>query len=96
MGVKEVVLTGVQLGSWGGKDYQPGSTLAEMVREILAQTHMPRIRFSSIEPWDINEALIEILNEERICSHLHIPLQSGANPVCARCADQSAQSNILR
>jgi len=80
MGVKEVVLTGVQLGSWG-KDLQPGSTLAELVRKILAQTQMPRIRFSSIEPWDINESLIELLNEERICSHLHIPLQSGANTV---------------
>ena len=80
MGVKEVVLTGVQLGSWG-KDLQPGSTLADLVREILAQTQMPRIRFSSIEPWDINEALIELLNEERICSHLHVPLQSGSNAV---------------
>lgn len=80
MGVKEVVLTGVQLGSWG-KDLQPGSTLAELVCEILAQTQMPRIRFSSIEPWDINEALIELLKEERICSHLHIPLQSGANEI---------------
>lgn len=80
MGVKEVVLTGVQLGSWG-KDLQPGSTLAELVREILAQTQMPRIRFSSIEPWDIDLDLIEILNEERICSHLHIPLQSGSNEV---------------
>ncbi|MGI6259320.1 MAG: MiaB/RimO family radical SAM methylthiotransferase [Anaerolineaceae bacterium] len=80
MGVKEVVLTGVQLGSWG-KDLQPESTLADLVREILAQTQMPRIRFSSIEPWDIELDLIEILNEERICSHLHIPLQSGANTV---------------
>ena len=80
MGVKEIVLTGVQLGSWG-KDFQPRISFAELIHEILDQSRIPRIRFSSIEPWDINTALIELLNEDRICPHMHIPLQSGANPV---------------
>lgn len=80
MGVKEIVLTGVQLGSWG-KELQPRLALSDLVRAILDKTDIPRIRFSSIEPWDIDLAFIELLNENRICAHLHIPLQSGADPV---------------
>lgn len=80
MGVKEIVLTGVQLGSWG-KELQPRLALSDLIRTILDQTCIPRIRLSSIEPWDIDPAFIELLNEKRVCAHLHIPLQSGADPV---------------
>jgi len=78
MNVKEVVLTGVQLGSWG-KDLQSRKNLWQIVEAILAETRMPRIRFSSIEPWDIDIELIKLLNHPRICSHIHIPLQNGSD-----------------
>ncbi len=78
MNVKEVVLTGVQLGSWG-KDLQQRKKLWQIVELILAETRVPRIRFSSMEPWDIEIELIKLLNHPRICSHLHIPLQSGSD-----------------
>jgi threonylcarbamoyladenosine tRNA methylthiotransferase MtaB len=80
MNVKEIVLTGVQLGSWG-KDLRPRSSLSHIVEAILEGTQMPRLRFSSIEPWDIDSKLIELLNHPRICAHLHIPLQSGADAI---------------
>ena len=80
LGVKEIVLTGVQLGSWG-KDLLPKQTLGDLVQVILDQTDIPRIRLSSIEPWDVNPQLISLFENPRLCPHLHIPLQSGSDEI---------------
>ena len=80
MGVKEIVLTGVQLGSWG-KDFGNSQRLSHLLFEILDQTSIPRIRLSSIEPWDVDQALISVFKDPRLCAHLHIPLQNGADQI---------------
>ncbi len=80
LNVKEIVLTGVQLGSWG-KDFLQKKSLFQLIEQILKKTNIPRIRLSSIEPWDVNENLIGLFNEQRICPHLHIPVQSASNEV---------------
>ena len=80
LGVKEIVLTGVQLGSWG-KDLHPRETLADLVQKLLDETSIERIRLSSIEPWDVNPELISLFEDPRICPHLHIPLQSGSDEI---------------
>ena len=72
-GVKEAVLTGVQLGSWG-MDLEPASSLNSLVRRILKETDIPRLRLSSIEPWDVTQDLITLMQEDRIARHLHLPL----------------------
>ena len=79
-GSQEIVLTGVQLGSWGA-DLEPGQNLAYLIENILTKTSVPRIRLSSIEPWDVNEALIGLFQDQRMCSHLHIPIQSGSDTI---------------
>jgi threonylcarbamoyladenosine tRNA methylthiotransferase MtaB len=84
-GVKEAVLTGVQLGSWG-MDLEPASSLNSLVRRILKETEIPRLRLSSIEPWDVNQDLITPMQEDRIARHLHLPLQSGSASVMRRMA----------
>ncbi len=84
-GTQEVVLTGVQLGSWG-KDLAQGVGLAELVESLLQETEIPRIRLSSIEPWDVTMDLIELLSEDRIARHLHLPLQSGSPTTLRRMA----------
>lgn len=76
-GFKEVVLTGVQLGSWG-QDLDPTRGLQDLVRQVLKETDVPRLRLSSIEPWDVQPALIELLQDGRVARHLHLPLQSGS------------------
>ncbi len=76
-GIKEIVLTGVQLGSWG-KDLSPRADLADLVEALLKQTKIPRLRLSSIEPWDISQSLIDLLGEDRVARHFHLPLQSGS------------------
>lgn len=79
-GVAEVVLTGVNMGRYSSD----GLDLAGLIRRVL-ETKIGRIRLSSVEPQDISSALIELIGtESRICSHLHVPLQSGSDAVLAR------------
>jgi threonylcarbamoyladenosine tRNA methylthiotransferase MtaB len=83
-GYQEAVLTGVNLGLYG-RDFEPKQSLADLVRRILRETDLPRLRLSSIEPKTITPELIEILSSlPRICRHLHIPLQSGDDQVLKR------------
>ncbi len=84
-GAQETVLTGVQLGSWG-KDLDPALELHDLVLAILKDTEVPRLRLSSIEPWDITPSLIDLIKEERVARHLHLPLQSGSADVLRRMA----------
>ncbi len=94
-GIKEVVLTGVQLGSWG-KDHDPAAGLQDLVHNILAKTEIPRLRLSSIEPWDIHPALLELINEDRVARHLHLPLQSGSSLTLKRMARAINPSQFAR
>ena len=84
-GIKEVVLTGVQLGSWG-KDFTQSEHLSDLIEKILTQTSVPRLRLSSIEPWDVSPALIDLVGERRVLQHLHLPLQSGSKETLRRMA----------
>ena len=80
----EIVLTGINLGRWG-RDLNGRPKFVELLREILAETSVRRIRLSSIEPMDWSEALIELMaNSDRIAKHVHIPLQSGSDTVLRR------------
>lgn len=86
-GVREIVLTGINLGSYG----DGGADLADLCRRLLAATadlHEPdepacRFRIGSIEPMDVTAEFIALLAEAdgRICRHLHLPLQSGSSRV---------------
>jgi threonylcarbamoyladenosine tRNA methylthiotransferase MtaB len=85
-GVKEVVLTGVQLGSWGC-DLNPELHLKDLVEQIITINGDFRIRFSSIEPWDVDSELIMIWQKDlRLCRHFHLPLQSGSEATLKRMA----------
>lgn len=81
-GYQEIVLTGVHIGAYGrDQGRQDGTSLWGLVQEILAQTAVPRLRLSSIEPWDIDPANLELWRDPRLCRHLHLPLQSGNDDV---------------
>lgn len=84
-GTREVVLTGVHLGSWG-KDLAPSQHLADLVRFVLKETDIPRLRLSSLEPWDLDPHFFELWEDTRICRHLHLPLQSGCAATLRRMA----------
>ena len=82
-GYTEIVLTGIQLGSYG-RDLNPKQELSDLIESILIKTKIKRIRLSSIGVNDINERILELLQESRICKHLHVPLQSGDNLILHR------------
>ena len=80
-GYQEIVLTGVHIGAYGR---ERGESLAELVAEILSHTHFPRLRLSSIEPWDFSTQLLRLWENPRLCRHLHLPLQSGCDATLQR------------
>jgi threonylcarbamoyladenosine tRNA methylthiotransferase MtaB len=92
-GHREVVLTGINAGTYaadGGDDVDPGTTagsgLPGLVRRILAETEMGRIRLSSIEPQHVTDELLEVWvgSAGRCLPHFHIPLQSGDETILRR------------
>ena len=80
-GYQEVVLTGVHIGAYGRDS---GETLADLVRNILDKTCFPRLRLTSIEPWDLSPQLLRLWGDPRMCRHLHLPLQSGCDATLLR------------
>ena len=78
-GCLEVVLTGTQLGTYGFDI--PGATLTRLVERILAETAVPRLRVSSLQPQEINPRLLKLWQDPRLCRHFHIPLQSGSDRI---------------
>jgi threonylcarbamoyladenosine tRNA methylthiotransferase MtaB len=80
---REVVLSGIDLGNYG-RDLAPRAKLGELLRRILEETSVERLRVSSVEPMDVTEDLIAIFAaSERMARHLHMPLQSGSDRILA-------------
>lgn len=75
-GTREIVLSGVHLGSWG-QDFPQPLHLRHLIESLLAETDIERIRLSSLEPWDLDDAFFRLWKNPRLCRHLHLPLQSG-------------------
>ncbi len=92
-GRQEIVLTGVHLGSWG-LDIQPARRLPDLVSALLARTSIPRLRLSSLEPWDLEADFFSLWRDTRLCRHLHLPLQSGSERVLRRMARKTTPENF--
>ena len=82
-GTKEIVLTGVQLGAWG-RDLPGSQDLGDLISMVLTNSDVQRVRLSSIEPWDIDLRWLCLWQNQRLCRHLHIPLQSGDDRILRR------------
>jgi threonylcarbamoyladenosine tRNA methylthiotransferase MtaB len=81
---REIVLSGINLGRWGK---EPGSSLrlVGLIRRLLAETDVQRLRLSSVEPMDFSDELLGLMAESpRIANHVHAPLQSGSDKVLRR------------
>ncbi len=78
-GFKEITLTGINLGTWG---MDRGETFSSLVHDIVELPGDFRVRLSSINPVEIDNDLLQLIAEtEKLCSHLHIPLQSGDDKI---------------
>jgi len=83
-GFREVVMTGIHLGIYGG-DLSPPTSLAELCKKMEGIPAPQRIRLSSIEPDDFSPELIQtIATSPKVCHHLHIPMQSGEDDILRR------------
>jgi threonylcarbamoyladenosine tRNA methylthiotransferase MtaB len=101
-GAKEIVLSGINLGSYG-RDLSPRVDLAELVRRILDQTALEQLRFSSIEPQDVTEDFVALVAASlRIAPHFHVPLQTGSDRILRamhrwyRAAHYAERINLIR
>ncbi|MBI2836630.1 MAG: tRNA (N(6)-L-threonylcarbamoyladenosine(37)-C(2))-methylthiotransferase MtaB [Chloroflexi bacterium] len=79
-GYNEVVLTGTEIGAFRDN----GATLVDLLRRILAETGIPRLRLSSLQPQEISSELLALWRDERLCPHFHLSLQSGSDSVLKR------------
>lgn len=92
-GAKEIVLTGVHLGSWG-RDL--GTHLRSLLVAILQDTDVRRLRLSSLEPWDLDEEFFSLWESPRLCRHLHLPLQSGCTATLRRMARRTTPASFRK
>lgn len=90
-GYGEAVLTGVHLGSYG-RDLGRPEGLRELVATLVAHTDIPRIRLSSLEPWDVAEGFFALWENPRLQPHLHLPLQSGSDRILRRMARHTSRA----
>jgi len=80
-GYKEIVLSGINLGSYG-RDLDRRITFLSLLEKLLNETAIARLRISSIEPMDVSPSLIKLAaGEPRLAQHFHIPLQSGCSKI---------------
>jgi threonylcarbamoyladenosine tRNA methylthiotransferase MtaB len=93
IGYQEAVLTGVHLGSYG-HDMGDQDGIVNLVRAILNETDIPRLRLSSLEPWDLSPGFFDLWQSPRLCRHLHLPLQSGCDSTLKRMLRRTNQAQF--
>ncbi len=92
-GAQEVVITGTQLGHYGS---DIGVRLSDLMKALLAETSIPRIRMSSVQPQDLDDDLIRLWDDPRLCRHYHLALQSGSEAVLKRMRRRYTQDEYRR
>jgi len=81
-GTLEIVLTGIQVASYGDDN---GENLAALIRQVAKISGLTRLRLSSIDPWAVNDAFLSaVADSPTLCDHFHLSLQSGSDSVLQR------------
>ncbi len=90
-GYREIVISGINLGRWGrdlegvSRATRKEARFEDLVRAILGETDLEKLRISSVEPMDWSDELIELAaSSPRIAKHAHVPMQSGSDAVLRR------------
>ncbi|NQW11116.1 MAG: tRNA (N(6)-L-threonylcarbamoyladenosine(37)-C(2))-methylthiotransferase MtaB [Alphaproteobacteria bacterium] len=96
-GYRELVLTGVDVTSYGG-DLPGQPTLGQMARRLLALVpELPRLRLSSVDPVELDEDVFRLLAEEpRFMPHLHLSLQAGDDLILKRMKRRHLRGDVIR
>jgi threonylcarbamoyladenosine tRNA methylthiotransferase MtaB len=91
-GFQEVVLTGTEIGTYRCD----GTDLARLLKHILDETDIGRVRLSSLQPPEISERLVGLWRDPRLCPHFHLSLQSGSDDVLKRMKRRYTTTDYLR
>ncbi len=92
-GIQEIVLTGVHVGGYGS-DIE--TNLYDLVRTLLRDTDIPRIRYASVEPWDLPDYFFDLFENSRIMPHMHLPLQSGSDVILRKMSRRCKTQDYAR
>jgi threonylcarbamoyladenosine tRNA methylthiotransferase MtaB len=84
-GYDEVVLTGIHIGTYG-RDLDPPVTFTDLLRAIVIKRPVPRVRISSLDPHEITDEMMDLCQEDVVCPHLHVAIQSGSDKTLRRMA----------
>jgi threonylcarbamoyladenosine tRNA methylthiotransferase MtaB len=91
-GFREVVLTGTEIGTYR----RDGTDLAGLIERILAETSVPRLRLSSLQPHHVSPRLIGLWRDPRMCPHFHLSLQSGSDAILRKMKRRYTVAGYLR
>jgi len=92
-GIHEAVLTGVHVGGYGS---DINCDLYDLIKAILSETDLPRLRLASVEPWDLPDRFFELFSNPRLMPHMHLPLQSGCDSVLKRMSRRCKTADFKR
>ena len=95
-GYKEIVITGVDITSYGN-DLPGKPKLGEIIKRLLALVpNLKRLRFSSIDPAEMDEDLIDLIsNDPRVLPHIHFSVQSGDNMILKRMKRRHSRTDVI-
>ena len=91
-GIQEIVITGVHVGGYGS---DIDLSLYQLVEAILEKSTIPRIRFASVEPWDLPDNFFELFENKRLMPHMHLPIQSGSNRILRKMSRRCKSETFL-
>jgi len=92
-GIHEAVLTGVHVGGYGS---DINSDLYELIKTVLSETDLPRLRLASVEPWELPDKFFELFSNKKLMPHMHLPLQSGSDSVLKRMSRRCKTEDFKR
>lgn len=91
-GVQEIVITGVHVGGYGS---DLGTSLYELTTMLLLKTSVARIRFASVEPWDLPDNFFALFKNKRLMPHMHLPIQSGSDKILKKMSRRCKSTTFL-
>lgn len=91
-GIQEIVITGVHVGGYGS---DIDTNLYELVIAVLEQTSISRIRFASVEPWELSDAFFDLFKNPRLMPHMHLPIQSGSDKILKKMSRRCNSATFL-
>ena len=96
-GYREVVLTGINIGDFDGGYQEKKVSLSTLVQEIDRIEGLERIRLSSIDPDEVDQALVEtLIHGKKTCQSMHVVLQSGSNLILKRMRRKYTKQDFLK